>query len=154
MIDQRRFKRLLIFIWLCSANALSAQVKIQDCPQYIFIDAVGSAMRLESNPDTVVIKESEVYYLKLLLKSCKGAMYIERHLRSNNNIVFSGNYMDAPKLDTVDAWAVDLMTGNRSPYKATHYKPLRTGVWKFYNDKGELLKEEEYVGGKLISSGN
>lgn len=93
---------------------------------------------LDISPDTLTIKESEIYYLRMYLKSCKGAMYIERHSLSNNNIIFSGNYIDAIKLDTVEAWAVKPMTGVRSPRLATNYKPLRTGIWKYYNRKGEL----------------
>lgn len=152
MLSCGNYKRILTFILFCYANVLNAQVKIKPCEHFIYLDAIKRGMNLESSPDTVTIKEGEVYYLRLLLKSCKGAMYLERHLISNDNIVFSGNYIDAVKLDTVLGWAVDPMTGNRTPHTSTHYRPLRTGVWKYYNDKGELLKVEEYASGKLVAS--
>ncbi|MGO4291810.1 hypothetical protein [Chitinophaga sp. RAB17] len=149
-------KKLSLFIVLLSCfHILNAQTKDKDCAQFIMIDAIGSGMRLALSPDTVTISEGEAYYLRILLKSCKGAMYIERYSKSTGNIVFSGNYMDAVKLDTVDAWAVDPVTGIRSPRpkKGMQYFPLRTGLWKYYNNKGTLRKVEEYVNGKIVATG-
>ncbi|MGF6846848.1 hypothetical protein QFZ51_002083 [Chitinophaga sp. W3I9] len=142
---------LVFFILLCCVNTLKAQSKVKLCKAPIFVDAIKSGFpHLEESPDTITIREGETYYLRMLLKSCKGAMYLERHLLSNGILVFSGNYLDAVKLDTVQAWAVDPVTGNRTPRTATHYKPLRTGTWKYYDEKGELLKEEKYENGNLI----
>lgn len=152
ILDYSKLNRVLVFfILLCCVNTLKAQSKGKLCKVSIFVDAIKSGLpHLEESSDTITIKESEVYSLRMLLKSCKGAMYLERHLLSNGNMIFSGNYMDAVKLDTVQAWAVDPMTGNRKPRTATYYRPLRTGIWKYYNEKGELLKEEEYENGSLI----
>jgi hypothetical protein len=135
------------------ANALKAQTKGELCRVPIFIDAIKSGIPyLELSSDTVVIRESKDSFLRIFLKSCKGAMYLERFLSSNNSRVFTGAYVDAVKLDTVHGWAVDPMTGNRSPRTSTRYRPLRTGVWRYYNDKGQLLKEEEYINGELVKS--
>ncbi|MBC9932645.1 hypothetical protein [Chitinophaga qingshengii] len=146
-------KQIWLFgIFFCCMNHLNAQIPIKSCKTFIYIDALKSAMSLELSPDTVTISEGEAFYLRMFLKSCKGAMYFERYSKSSNKIVFSGNYQDAVKLDTVDAWAVDPMTGIRTPRKATHYRPSRAGIWKYYDDKGELLKEEEYRAGQLLMS--
>jgi len=154
ILNYSKLNRVFVFfILLCCANTLKAQPKVKLCKTSIFIDATDSVFPyLEESSDTITIRESEVYYLRMLLKSCKGAMYLERHLLSSGITVFSGNYMDAVKLDTVQAWAVDPMTGNRSPRTATHYKPLRIGIWRYYNEQGELMKEEKYENGSLIAT--
>lgn len=155
MLHSNKSKKLSLFIILLSCfHILNAQTKGKDCTQFIMIDAIGKGMRLELSPDTVTLSEGEAYYLRILLKSCKGAMYMERYSKSTGNIVFSGSYMDAVKLDTVDAWAVDPATGIRSgPRAATHYEPIRTGLWRYYNSRGLLRKEEEYVNGKMMATG-
>ncbi|GAA3952473.1 hypothetical protein GO495_21585 [Chitinophaga oryziterrae] len=145
-------KILLVFALMFGfINCTVAQTKVNLCRSYIFLDVLQRGLLLKEEPDTITRKESEIYYLRVLLKSCKGSMYIERRLVSNDNIVFSGSYMDAVKLDTVHGWAVDPATGVRSRSTSTQFSPLRTGVWKYYNDKGGLLKEEEYANGKLVA---
>lgn len=152
MLHSNKSKKLSLLIILLSCfHILNAQTKGKDCAQFIMIDAIGKGMRLELSPDTVTLSEGGAYYLRILLKSCKGAMYIERYSKSTGHIVFSGNYMDAVKLDTVEAWAVDPATGIRSgPRRDTQYKPIRTGLWRYYNSRGVLRKEEEYVNGITI----
>lgn len=64
-----------------------AQSKANLCKSYIFIDALQRGILVREEPDTMTRKESEKYYLRVLLKSCKGSMYIERGLVANGNIV-------------------------------------------------------------------
>ena len=130
---------------------VNGQSKVIKCEHYIYVDAIGRGMRLNVSGDTLRRPESELYYLRLFVKSCNGAMYIERRLVSGDKLVFAGFYQDAIKLDSVHGIAIDPITGNKRTIISTQYRPLRTGKWKFYNEtNGLLAKEEEYKDGKLI----
>ncbi|MFB6455596.1 hypothetical protein ACE38W_10030 [Chitinophaga sp. Hz27] len=142
---------LHIIVLVFSFQTLIAQSKV-GCRHNIFIDAIGRGAYLKLDHDTAIVRESEAFYLKVLLFSCKGEMYFERYHKSNNKIVLSGYYADAIKLDTITGWAIDPITGKRSEQTDVQYKPLRTGVWKYYNNIGQLLKKEEYTQGKVMSS--
>ncbi|TWF41701.1 hypothetical protein FHW36_103505 [Chitinophaga polysaccharea] len=157
MLAQFNFQWTWMFILFTGlAYRSNAQHKTSDdvCKVSIYIDAIKTGIPyLDKSSDTMTIKEGETYYLRMLLISCKGKMYFERHRVSNGSMVFSGRYTDAVKLDTVHGWAVNPVTGKRHRDTSTWYQPIRTGIWKYYNKEGMLLKEEEYVNGKLIRSG-
>lgn len=69
-------------------------------------------------------------------------------------IVFSGNYTDAIKLDTVHGWSVDPATGLRSRRTSIKYSPLRNGIRKFYDEAGVMIREEQYEDGVLRKEKN
>ncbi len=109
-------------------------------------------MYLSVTPDTVMAEETAVYHLRILLKNCEGEMYIERRLLSNNNLVLSGHYKAAEKLDTVQIMSMDPLTGKRTLREIGIFKPHKDGTWRYFDaDSKALIKQEEYESGKLKS---
>lgn len=146
-------KNLFLFlIFGVTVGSVRAQNAKNLCSQHIFLDEIGSGFLLETSLDTTIIEEGEAFYLKVVVKSCRGAMYIERYKMKSKAIVFSGNYQDAIKEDTVNLWATDPVTLNRRLIKNREFKPIKTGTWKYYDNQGKLMKIDEYDQGKLVSS--
>ncbi|WPQ66288.1 hypothetical protein SIO70_15615 [Chitinophaga sancti] len=133
-------------------NISMAQTNVKPCSQHILLEEIGSDFKLETSLDTAIIEEGEAYYIKVVVKSCKGAMYLERYRKASEKIVFSGYYQDAIKQDTIDVWATDPVTLDRRLIKRGEFKPIKTGIWKYYDSHGKLMKIDEYDQGRLLSS--
>jgi hypothetical protein len=133
-------------------NISFAQTNVQPCSKNILLEELGSDFKLGMSLDTAIIEEGEAYYIKVVVKSCKGAIYLERYRKANKTIVFSGEYRDAIKLDTIDVWAANPVTLDRRLIKREEFKPIKNSIWKYYDSQGKLMKIDEYDQGKLVSS--
>jgi hypothetical protein len=141
---------IISFLLFISLHAVGQSTPFR-CSTYIYLDVDKSASVFESNGDTIKWKENSEYYLRILLKSCKGGMYIERRLNKDDRLIFAGFYEDAVQSDSVVGWGIDPVTGEKKRQTSQQYRPLRTGVWKFYDQQtGKLKATTVYQHGEVL----
>ncbi|GAO44443.1 hypothetical protein [Flavihumibacter petaseus] len=80
--------------------------------------------------------------LTVQLSDCKGRMHITQ--LKNKIIVQEGDYINSLGLLRKYYTRVDGISGKQSIRIFEYYQPLRNGTWRYYNDKGKLIKQQMF----------
>ncbi len=97
--------------------------------------------------DTILKKLEDGRVLKIFLFECMGKMRIEC-FRANIKIE-EGDYINSLDLLKKYSYGINGVTGKKMIRVREYYQPLRSGVWFFYNNKGQLEFKKYYEKGVL-----
>lgn len=143
-------KKFIILLIILLPVYASCQNKA-DCKENICINELGICSVFEMSEDTVVHKNTENAYYRVFLKSCKGTLYVDKKLYQGNQLVFSGSYIETGELKTSKGIELSIVDGSEKEVIRQYYEPVKDGIWRYWNKDGQLIKEETYQKGKLLS---
>lgn len=137
---------LLFFLSLCRKAD-----KGQERKYYLFDFCNGI---FNYSKDTLSEITNDNKYIEIKFKSENGiSRFRVRQRDSAGNFInkIEGSYTANPiKYDTV---LIGVFFGKpeKVVYKTIYYKPLRDGVWNYYDSGGKLIKSEKYSNGELAN---
>lgn len=125
------------------------------CTIYIYISPGGNFYGTYfpthfSCPDTIKHVMSDTQYYLCYMRDCRGEMKFEAY--SNDHVIIQGEYVNS--LDTLKHCVV--VDDGHDPDQPMvvkveqYFEPLKDGVWKYYDDQGNLVKKEIWERGILI----
>lgn len=123
-------------------------VNAQECEHLIHFDVLDDLNYFTyfNTGDTIVnLEDSRVVDIKTI--DCYGSGTFT--ISYSSQVIISGSYLGESRvqvdlLEEYDPETETFVEGSRS-----YYLPLRDGEWKYYNEKGELIKSEQYVNGLI-----
>lgn len=138
------------FIILLTLSCSNKQVddSQRECAYPILLDIYGVYHTFNAAPDTITITISENAFAKIILFNCQGKLDLEGYTR-DSILSVKGSYIEA--IDTSHAVTIveDLATGKTYKETSVGYKPLKDGLWQYFDSTGKLTGEELYEKGFL-----
>ena len=146
-MHMRMYFQVLLFQIICSAVFGQART----LP--LLIDVGGSTELLitfeESTPHTDTIAVIEGYYSVCTLEDSRGAMSVKTYT-TNHVLIREGRYVNS--IDTFKSCVVvedPYNPGTRQVIVERYFHPLKNGLWRYYNVKGKVIREERWSQGIL-----
>jgi hypothetical protein len=144
MHNKFNFKRaalLCCLIWSCQSNEKIIFLHDINFPEIGKI--ISSADLKKEVTDTA---NNNIY--RYILENDKGKMQVKIFYLSNDKIKMEGQYEEAPNLSVDTAYKEN--PENPADYikqLIQYYQPIKEGKWVFYDENGNIIKEEQYVKG-------
>lgn len=127
------------------------KIEVQD-RKYYLLDFCNGIFNYST--DTVTEITSDNKYIEIKFNDENGSSWFRMRQRNSvRNFLnkIEGNYTANPiKYDTVINGTFFGKPGQVKE-KIVYYKPLRAGIWNYYDSSGRLLKIEKYIQGKLVN---
>ncbi len=135
-----------MIVGLVSLNLIHCQInKKTECQLYIFIDEFGAYELFQKSDSSYIEYIDSLIYIKIYLHSCLGDMDFK--VFENNSILVEGTYIYSG--DTLENYfnIIDPNTLEEKVKKEKYFSPLKNGIWKYYNSKGAIIREEKWEKG-------
>ncbi len=116
-------------------------ISVKKCKYNISIDKYGLVNTFYLNPDTIKLNSKS--YLIVELYSCEGELDF-KEFSVDSGLVLEGYYKGAAKLTRGVSESINPSDGTSTLDSTKYYIPFKTGEWKYYNRKGDVIKMEKY----------
>lgn len=110
----------------------------------IFMDGISYDIVLDSVPEYVF--DTDTAIISYYITDTMGAGTVEIY-SLDSVLIAKGSYINS--LGVLREYAIDynIETGECKTTILDYYRPLKDGVWYYYNNKGLLIKKEYYSNG-------
>jgi len=120
-----------------------------DCRVSMQLDKYDKQFNFFSRIDTSDLNRDK--YIVVEIDDCKGDLSIKEFISKSNALVFEGFYIIGRDTTVIGERPIDPAKPNIFVLDTSqYYIPIRDGIWKYYNNSGELIRREKYKRGKLL----